>query len=99
MPAAVLDALGVFDIFRVAEAAKYLPGQDLGKPDDRVERRPQLMRHRRKKSTLRLAHRLRLASRLVEALLPLLDVADVAEQEKKAAVLCGAAADPQPAAV
>src|SRR3546814_1340930 len=44
--AAVVDVGGIFRIARVAERSQRLRLQDLGKADDRVQRRAQLVAHR-----------------------------------------------------
>src|SRR3546814_9338667 len=55
--AAVVDVGGIFRIARVAERSQRLRLQDLGKADDRVQRRAQLVAHRSQELRLCLARR------------------------------------------
>ncbi len=98
MSAALPDVVRVLHIARV-ELAHHLVCHDIGEPDDGVERCAQLVRHVGEEGAFRRACRLRLTPRLGQPLLSFLDVAEIADDQEKAALLQRAAADAQPAPV
>src|SRR5205823_8592853 len=79
--------------------AENLRRLDLGKADDRVERRPQLVRYVGKEGGFRVARRLRLVPRLGQMPFSILDIAEITEHENEPALAGSAAADAQPAPV
>src|ERR1044071_1079355 len=99
MGTAGLDVLCVFDIGVAAELAEHLGAHNLGEADDRVQWRAQLVRHVGEEGGFRLVRPFGLTPRLIEALLSLLKIADLGQDQDKAALAGAVAADAQPAAV
>src|ERR1044071_6043273 len=98
MPAALPDVGGLLYVARI-ERAQHFARHHPGKPDDCVEWRAQLMRHVGEEGAFRFTRRLGRAPRLSQPLLFFLDVAEIADEQEKAAVSERAAADAQPSPI
>src|ERR1043166_5920112 len=98
MPAALADVVRVLHVARI-ERAQHFARHHPGKPDDCVEWRAQLMRHVGEEGAFRFTRRLGRAPRLSQPLLSFLDVAEIADEQEKAAVSERAAADAQPSPI
>ena len=82
-------SLDILHILPAAELAEHLPGHDLGKADDGVQRRAQLVAHIGEEAALGAACRLGMLLRLLEAPLALLHRGEVADDEEEAAIGAG----------